>query len=371
MKFISAIACAAALCVAAPAFAQTQPNPGGEEIWDISATGTPRHWHTGLTCWDEAGGTPFVRRIAYNPTGSDVSCSYGDSNMLMTLYVTQRPGDHPAAALIAEGRRQFTERYRGARMTSDTQRTIQTSAGAIQIDELVFAIEGEDVTQNQTMRGSSGIWQTDVGGWILKLRLSNYRPGSAGDLSPLAATLLGRAYAEMQTALACATAGREQAPNLNLIGQESVQVQVSAAVMMPQIVSAMPDTPLEARRAGFVCLGDSRAFQDGLTVVGVFPAQRAAAAATAPTDVTILGLAEIRPANAAPTMVAQVDMSMNPFGVPDVRNDRGHFLFSTNGETSNFYGVLNGGELRQTLAWFALRIQDGATPIVTSSPRQD
>ena len=37
MKTFSAIVFAAALCAEAPAFAQNQPDPGGEAIWDLSA----------------------------------------------------------------------------------------------------------------------------------------------------------------------------------------------------------------------------------------------------------------------------------------------------------------------------------------------
>lgn len=368
MKTFSAIVLAAALCAEAPALAQDQPDPGGDAIWDLSAADTPRHWHTGLTCWTNAGETPFVRRIAYNPTGSDVSCSYGDQNALVTLYATQRPSDATFDGMIAEGRRQVTERYSGANVTSDRRRTIQTSTGALAIDELVYAIEGEDVRQNERMRGSTGVWHADVAGWTLKLRLSDYRPGSAGNLPLLAEQLLGRAYAEMQIARACANAGHEQAPNLHLTSDEGIQVQVSAAAMMPVVSAAIPNTPIEARRAGFVCLGESLVNdQPGLALVGVFPAQRSAQRA----EIVLLGLGEIRPASGAATMVALIDMSMNPFGVADGRADRGHFLFSESGQTTNFYGVLNGGELRRTLAWSASRVNGGATPIVTSSPPRD
>lgn len=368
MKLFSAILCAAALCAASPALAQTESVPGGDQIWDLSAAANPRHWHTGLTCWESAGETPFTRRIAYNPTGSDVSCSYGDASALVTLYATQRPSDATFDDMIAGGRRQVTERYRGANITSDRRRTIQTSTGALEVDELVFAIEGEDVRQNERVRGSTGVWHADVAGWTLKLRLSDYRPGSAGNLPLLAEQLLGRAYAEMQTARACANAGREQAPNLHLTSDEGIQVQVSAAAMMPVISNAIPETPLAARRAGFVCLGETLVNDEqGLALVGVFPAQQSAQRG----EIVLLGLGEVRPASGPATMVALVDMSMNPFGIEDARTDRGHFMFSKTGRTTNFYGVLNGGVLRETLAWSASRVNGGATPIVTSTPPQD
>lgn len=351
--------------MATAAFAQPQPDPGDEAIWDLSAPDAPRHWHTGLTCWTSAGDTPFVRRIAYNPTGSDVSCSYGDESALVTLYATRQPLDESVGPMIAEGRRQVSERYRGARVTADGRRTIQTSTGALEVDELVLAIEGEDVRQNERMRGATGVWHADVAGWTLKLRLSDYRPGSAGALPFLAEQLLGRAFADMQVARACASAGRVQAPNLQLTSDEGVQVQVSAAAMMPVLSAAIPDTPLEARRAGFVCLGETLVNQQqGLALVGVFPAQQNAPRG----EIVLLGLGEIRPADGPATMVALVDMSMNPFGVADTRADRGHFMFSETGQTTNFYGVLNGGELRRTLAWSASRVNGGATPIVSSSP---
>ena len=89
--------------------------------------------------------------------------------------------------------------------------------------------------------------------------------------------------------------------------------------------------------------------QPGLALVGVFPSQQS----TQRAEIVLLGLGEIRPASGDATMVALVDMSMNPFGVADGRADRGHFLFSESGQTTNFYGVLNGGELRRTLAWSA------------------
>lgn len=367
MRTLSAILCATVLCATAPAFAQTPPAPGGEEIWDLSVAGTPRHWHTGLTCWDDAGDTPFVRRIAYNPTGSDVSCSYGDADALVTLYATLRPDDMTLEGATAEGRRHVMERYRGARTTSDTRRTIQTSAGPLEVDELVLAIEGEDVRQNQNMRGATGIWHADVSGWTLKLRLSDYHPGSAGNLPLLAETLLGRAYAEMQIARACAGAGRAVAPNLNLTPDEGIEVQVTAAAMMPTVDAAIPATPLDARRAGFVCLGDTLVTQNGLAMVGVFPAE----SRSTPGDVVLLGLGEIRPVDARATMVALIDMSMNPFGIPNQRADHGHFMFSTDGRSTNFYGVLSGGELRRTLAWSASHVQRGATAIVTMSPPEN
>lgn len=364
MRAFSALICAAALCVVAPALAQTSPEQGGEEIWDISTAGTPRHWHTGLTCWPVAGDTPFVRRIAYNPTGSDVSCSYGDPNALITLYVTRQDQERPLDAAIADGRRQVIDRYRGARTTADGRRIIQTSSGALPVDELILSIDGDDIRQNTHMRGATGVWQADVGGWTLKLRLSNYRPGSAGSLHTLAETLLGRAYADMQIARACATAGREQAPNLGLTGDEGVQVQVSAAAMMLAVAAAIPDTPLEARRAGFVCLGETSVSEDGVAMAGVFPAQGSATDG----DVELLGIGEIRPMEGRPTMVALVDMSMNPFGVENARTDHGHFMFAVNDDTTYFFGVLNGGELRHTLAWSAAHVHRGAAPLVTSSP---
>jgi len=365
VKALGRILFAAALCVAAPAFAQAQPEQGGEEIWDLSAAGAPRHWHTGLTCWSEAGNVPFTRRIAYNAAGSDVSCSYGDSGALVTLYVSLPTSEQPFDSLVAQSRQQVTERYSGARVVSDTQRTIQTSAGALEVDELTFAINGEDVRQNTHMRGSTGVWQANVGGWVLKLRLSNYTPGSAGDLPPLAEALLGRAYAEMQTARDCANAGLTQAPNLNLSGEEGIQVQVSAAAMMPAIAAAIPSTPLEARRAGFVCLGNTLIdTHTGTALVGVMPLPGDAPSG----DAIILGLGEIRPRTGPATMVALVDMSMNPFGMPDARADRGHFMFAVAGRSSSFYGVLNGGALRETLAFSATHVNRGAAALVTATP---
>lgn len=367
MRIVSVVLCVAALCAAGPAFAQSAPDPGGEAIWDLSTADAPRHWHTGLTCWESAGDTPFVRRIVYDPTGADVSCSYGDASALVTLYATQSPGDDPLDAVVAAGRRQFTERYSGARVTSDRQRTIQTSSGPLEIDELVLTVAGDDIRQNQRMRGSTGIWHADVAGWTLKLRLSNFRTNSAGDLPLLAETLLGRAYAEMTVARACATAGREQAPNLNLTDDEGIQAQVSAAALMSLVTAAIPNTPLEARRAGFVCLGDTRADDDGLAMVGVFPATQNATGG----EIVLLGLGEIRPPEGPATMVALVDMSINPFGVAGSRTDRGHFMFSENGQTTNFYGVLSGGALRRTLAWSAAHVHQGAQAIVTVSPPEN
>jgi hypothetical protein len=138
--------------------------------------------------------------------------------------------------------------------------------------------------------------------------------------------------------------------------------------MIPAVSAAIPDTPLAARRAGFVCLGETLVNDpEGLALVGVFPAQQS----TPRADLVLLGLGEIRPASGAATMVALVDMSMNPFGIEDERADRGHFLFSESGRSTHFYGVLNGGELRRTLAWSASRVNSGATPIVTSTPPQN
>ena len=368
MKAIWGIVIAAALCGAPSAFAQGQPEAGGEEIWDLSVSDAPRHWHTGLTCWSDAANVPFARRIAYNPAGSDVSCSYGDATALVTLYVSRPGSEQTFAGLVAEGRQQVTERYQGARVVTDTHRTLQTSAGALEVDELTFAIDGQDVRQNSHMRGSTGVWQANVGGWALKLRLSNYTPGSAGDLPPLAEALLGRAFAEMQTARVCERAGLAQAPDLGLSGDEGTQVQVSAAVMLPMITTAIPSTPLAARRAGFVCLGDSLIVaQSGTALVGVMPAPGATPAG----ETVVLGLGEIRPTNGPATMAAIVDMSMNPFGVPGSRASRGHFMFSVAGETSSFYGVLNGGEVRRTLAFAASHINNGATALVTSAPSPD
>lgn len=368
MKAISGILVAAALCVAAPALAQDPPPAGGDEIWDLSVSGAPRHWHTGLTCWSDAADVPFTRRIAYNAAGSDVSCSYGDSGALVTLYVSRPGSEQTVDGIIAQSRQQVTERYRGARVVSDTRRTFQTSAGPLEVDELTFAIDGLDVTQNTNMRGSSGVWQANVAGWVLKLRLSNYAPGSAGDLPAIAQALLGRAYAEMQTARACEGAGLTQTPDLRLSGDENTQVQVNAAATMPVIAAAIPSTPLEARRAGFVCLGDSLVdTRTGLALVGVMPAPSSVATG----DIVLLGLGEIRPVNGPATMVALVDMSMNPFGAPGARSDRGHFMFSIAGQTTSFYGVLSGGELRHTLAFAASHVNSGATALVTSTLSQD
>jgi hypothetical protein len=134
--------------------------------------------------------------------------------------------------------------------------------------------------------------------------------------------------------------------------------------MMPIIAAAIPETPLAARRAGFVCLGDVLVDQNGGALVGVTPAQDSAPRG----DAALLGLGEIRPAEGTATMVAIVDMSMNPFGVSEGRADRGHFVFSASGQTTNFYGVLNGGELRHTLARIAQRVHDGAAPLASASP---
>jgi hypothetical protein len=284
---------------------------------------------------------------------------------LVTLYVSRPGSEQSFESLVAQSRQQVTERYNGARIVSDTRRTLQTSAGPLEADELTFAIDGEDVRQSAHMRGSTGVWQANVGGWTLKLRLSNYSPGSAGDLPPLAEALLGRAYSDMQIARTCESAGLPQAPNLNLSGEEAIQVQVSAAAMMPVITGAIPSTPLAARRAGFVCLGDTLIdTQSDTALVGVMPAS----SSNSTGDAVLLGLGEIRPSNGPATMVALVEMSMNPFGVADARADRGHFMFSVAGQTASFYGVLNGGEVRQTLAFSASHVNRGAAALVTSAP---
>jgi hypothetical protein len=229
----------------------------------------------------------------------------------------------------------------------------------------VLAVDGEDARQSERMRGATGVWHADVAGWTLKLRLSDYRPGSAGDLPTLAEALLGRAYADMQIARGCENAGRDVAPNLAITAAEEIQVQVSAGAVLPAIEAAIPATPLAARRAGFVCLGDALINGD-IALVGVMPAANSAARG----DIAVLGLGEIRPAEGSATMVALVDMSMNPFGVADGRSDRGHFIFSSSGEATNFYGVLNGGEVRRTLARAASHVR-GATPLVTASRPPD
>ncbi|HYD88255.1 MAG TPA: hypothetical protein VEA80_12315 [Vitreimonas sp.] len=341
---------------------------GGAEVWDLSTPNAPRHWFTGLSCWDSAGEARLQRRVAFAASGIDVGCAYEGQDLSVTVYATFRPGDGPIAPMIAQTRAQMAGRYDGAAVVSDAQRTITTSAGDIAVDEYVLSINGRDTAQNRDMRGATGAWHADAGGWTLKVRISGYGRADPQALRLLAHALLGRAYNEMQTARACASAGRNAAPNLNITDEEGVQVQVGAGLFGVSLAEAIPADPAAARRAGFVCLGDVVVTRDNRIALSVMPLQPAQHDLEAATGLTILAVGEVHGGEAAP-MVAIVDMSMNPFLVEGMRADRGHFVFGRNGDETAFYGALDHGAPRQTAAQLAAYAAAGGAALITVGRR--
>lgn len=370
------IACALAAVALTMTGAQAQQlGPGGAEIWDLSDPAQPRHWFTGFRCWEAVGELQFDTRTAFESVGGDVACGYSTSQVFATVYVTlRRPLGTDYAAVVEATRQEVRARYENARVLSDTQREIRTSAGAITVDELILSVSGRDLQTQRDMRGVSGAWHVDVEGWTLKLRLSNYGGGDARWAQQLAESILARAYADMETARACAGAGAEPAPNPALSDEDAVNLDVAAAIMVPMLQGAIPADPAAARAAGFVCLGETLQANTGALVTAVMqPPSAAGGAVLTPAPdaaMRVVALGEIRDGASPPAMIAIVQAGLNPFGVDGVRSDRAQLAFSFHPDRQGFLGTV-GAPPRLAAAQAASYYASGgaARVTVTRQPR--
>lgn len=355
--------------VCAPQARAQQLAEGGAEIWDLSDTASPRHWFSGFRCWDRADTATFDGRTAFEAVGGDVACNYTSEQVYVTLYATlRRPLGTTFESVVQATRQEVRARYQGADAVSDTQREIQTPAGPVAVDELIFSVRGQDLNTQRDMRGVTGVWHVNVGDWTLKLRLSNYAGGDRDWARRTADAILARAFAEMDVARDCVNAGAAAAPNPTLSGQDAVNLDVAAAIMIPMLQGAVPADPAAARAAGYVCLGETLQTRSGVLVTtvmmrpsataGVIPAPALDAA------MQIVALGEIRDGATPPTMVAIVQTSMNPFGVEGVRTDRAQLAFSFGPERQAFLGSV-GTPPRQAGAQAAAYVASGGAARVT------
>lgn len=375
MRHMLASLASSLFLVASSAYAQTPSGPagGGGEIWDLSDPSAARHWFTGLRCWDSAAGASFIGRTAYRPTGADVSCNYRAPDTMVTVYATQRELYGVGMQEITEQAREILRgRYDGVRTIADGSRTLATSSGEIDLDEFLLAVDGRDVQSDTSMQGITGVWHVDVSGWILKLRLTSYGRPDIASMRATANALLSRAFEQMDTARACASAGRVAAPDLQITEAESINVQVGVGALGAMLVEqALPTDAAAARASGFVCLGQSLVSRSGAVTISVLPIIQQAAPQTDAGAVTLLALGEVYGAETS-IMAGVFDMSMNPFGVDGQRTDRGHFIFARNDGTTGFYGALPGGvELYRSGAHAAVYVADGGVALVSSSRRED
>lgn len=372
---IALSACALTFLLAPAARAQ-QLAEGGPEIWDLSEPASPRHWFSGFRCWDRADAARFEGRTAFESVGGDVACNYTSEQVYVTLYATlRRPIGTTFESVVQMTRQEVRARYQGASVVSDTQREIETPAGAATVDELIFAVRGQDRNTQRDMRGVTGVWHINVGDWTLKLRLSNYGGGDREWAQRAAGAILARAFGEMDVARDCANAGAAPAPNPTLTNQDAINLDVAAAIMIPMLQGAIPADPAAARAAGYVCLGETLQTHTGALVTAVMarPGLVTGAAPTPALDTAmqVVALGEIRDGATPPTMVAVVQTSMNPFGVEGARTDRAQLAFSFGPEAQAFLGTV-GTPPRQAGAQAAAYVANGGTArvTVTHGPRQ-
>lgn len=361
-------ACALALVCAPQAHAQ-QLAEGGAEIWDLSDSASPRHWFTGFRCWDSADAARFDGRTAFEPVGGDVACNYTSEQVYVTLYATlRRPLGTTFDSVVQATRQEVRARYQGAEVVSDTQREIDTPAGAVTVDELIFAVRGQDMNTRRDMRGVTGVWHIDVGDWTLKLRLSNYAGGDRDWARRTADAILARAFSEMDVARACVDAGAAPAPNPTLSDEEAINLDVAAAIMIPMLQGVVPADPVAARAAGYVCLGETLQSRTGALVTAVMTrpglADSAALATTLDAAMHVVALGEIRDGATPATMVAIVQSSMNPFGVEGVRADAAQLAFSFRPDAQTFLGTVSSPP-RQAGAQAAAYVANGGAARVT------
>jgi hypothetical protein len=361
-----------AICAAGAAQAQPALSPGGPEIWDLRDPAQPRHWFTGFRCWDSAEGALYEGHTAFEAIGGDVACNYQSGDVAATLYVTlRRPLGASFDSVVTPTHQEVRARYSGARVLADRRRTIETAAGAALVDELVFAVAGRDQQQNSAMRGVTGVWHVDVAGWTLKLRLSNYAGGDLAWARRIAEALLARAFADMETARACANAGAAPAPSPNLTAEENSSLTAMHAITSLMLQGAMPSDPLAARAQGYVCLGEGLRAANGVLVTAMM--QRPDVTPTAPAPIAdngvarLLAIGEIRDEATPATMIGIFELSLNPFGMPDVRNDPLHLAFTFNPTTTGFIGPIDASPPRLAAAQAAAYIAAGGLPRVMTT----
>src|SRR5262245_25085112 len=144
---------AAAMLLATGAEAQ-QRSTGGPEMWDLSNPVEPRHWFSGLRCWQEVSGAAFVHRTAFEPLGGDVSCGYAAaSGYFITVYATlRRPLGAPYDAVVQQTAQEVRGRYERTETLFEGPRNLATARGPVSMNELVLNVSGFDSADRRVIR---------------------------------------------------------------------------------------------------------------------------------------------------------------------------------------------------------------------------
>ncbi len=187
-----------ALPVAAAGIAEADP------VWRARADGARVHVLSGVACPQALGGLAFLRAVAFDPEGRDVSCGWFDPERphVLTRYVTAMPG-RSAANHAAEAAAAVTSVHALRPLASASTACAEAltaafpDAGAEDLGCHVF----DSVTEPTLVA------VLDVEGWHVKVRLT--RDGAADTPAMIAET--GKALAAARADI-LATPGRAPMP---------------------------------------------------------------------------------------------------------------------------------------------------------------
>jgi hypothetical protein len=336
-KFWQALITAALIASTAHAQPAQQAPTGGPEMWDLSDPASPRHWFSGLRCWDEVVGAPFTQRVAYDPTGGDVSCGYVAADYFITVYATlRRAPDASYDAVVEQTAQQVRSRYGRTETLKEGARELSTARGAVAMHELVLRVGGRDSMLGRDQAAVTGVWHVDVAGWTLKLRLTATPEHSLAWMREQAEAILRRAYEDLETARACAGAGMTAPARIELDEEKSMQTAVWAVAFGVTLSEAAPGDLAAARRAGFVCLGSAFSGPNGAIAMSVTPLPTSARPSL-DFDARIVSLGEIREGDAA-RRIAVFDMPLDPVAAERGETSRGHLVFAFEETAVYYYG---------------------------------
>jgi hypothetical protein len=353
------IVCAVLALALCPVAAHAQQNEtGGPEVWDFSNPAAPRHWFTGLTCWPDALSLPLTRRTAFEPTGGDVGCFYSarGQDYYVTVYATTRWDlNAPLQLHVDQTWSEIRSRYAGGTELANGERTIATPAGALVVRELVLQVDGTDTLHNSRMRGVTGAWLADIGGWTLKVRLTGGAQRNLQWARESADAVLARASGEMNVARNCSRAGAERPPQTEVSGEAATALTLLASVMSVQLADAVPLNPAAARAAGYVCLGLGLRTAEGHHVAAVMLPGTASAL---PNGMQLLSLGEIRNTPNAP-MVAVVAFDAGE--LLGVSNAPVHLVYAFEESRVSYLGLAEQPP-RESAAYGAAHVADRNEP---------
>lgn len=351
-----------AFCLAAPAAwgeiaADQAPAPKvPQSVWQVAPNGTATHRQSSLVCPDDVGAFHQTRLTVYDNAGFDVSCNYRGANGWITVYLT-RLGSISLADAFADAKQQL----------------VSHEPNAVPLPQSDSKTLGADFLHQTYVEKDgvlwSGIWMTELSGWMFEFRAS-YKPGAEPEILAEMTELARQAMATAGTHLAlCAKSQipqRDGVANTNTAATLGTVMLFSAfgteAAIPVQDDKGRKMDPLVPQKPGTWCAEN---VVEGLEVPILLWHAVTAEGQTQPFDrvtVTTIGASPV-----LNSRIADVGMLFEELGL----GTKTHFAVTmTEGDEIIFYGVYAGRPKPEELARIIKDYVDGrAKPLAKINPK--